>query len=469
MFENTVGPNAPQVAAILYALGEIYIAQRISPFDESALAHFRPALLAFKRALALVETGGSKDFPYPTKSLLSKRLRDIRGNSVGDCKIKTTNHTEDLVELYHLAKSYLSQGAVGDAEWLLKRVIVLAVNTAQCHVNLLASCYHLLAQMHSSRQRYLEAERIYAHCWQLLEGIGTGSPLSPANLDESCATLLDEIMADWARLYEQMGVARKARACWRRAISAAKERGAHTSIAIVRSYLALARNYSLEQRFENALASYQEAVEAMFALGIFQDRERLVYISPATQKIAPSIVIALATELFLELAHCHSILGNNDLALETLRVVIPFLQSEDNPSLLLNALFSGVSLSCQAGAKSEALKYLETAHSQRWDNHHEKACEAAETLLNVELVEPAKAAYLRIVANCRLDESRIDYGQSLSLVKSFVGLAKISLFTKENKEAQLYARQADGILTCLPKEAEKGLRKELDGLMKHLF
>ena len=469
LFENTVGPNAPQVAAILYTLGEIYVAQRVSPFDESALNHFRPALLAFKRALALVETGGSRDFPYPTISLLSKRLRDIRSSSVNEYRNMTTNHAKDLVELFHLAKSYLSQGAVGDAEWLLKRVIVLAVNEVQEHVHLLASCYHLLAQMHSSRQRYLEAERIYAHCWQLLEGAPSSSPISPADLDETSATPLDEIMADWARLYEQMGIARKARACWRRAISAAKERGAHTSIAVVRSYLSLARNYCLEKRFEDALKNYHEAVEAMFVLGIFQDRERLVYISPAAQKISPRIVISLATELFLELAQCHSMLGNHDLALETLGAVIPFLQGEDNPSLLLNSLLSGVVLSCQAGAKSEALKYLERAHNLRWENHHEKACEAAETLVHVGLLDPAKAVYLRIVANCRLDESRIDYGHSLSLAKSFIGLAKICSSIGENKEAQLYAKQADGVLLCLPEAAGKSLRKEVDGLLGYLF
>ena len=469
LFENTVGPNAPQVAATLYALGEIYVAQRVSPFDESALNHFRPALLAFKRALALVETGGSQDFPYPTRSLLSKRLQEIRSCSVDECRNGLTNHTEDLVELFHLAKSYLSQGAVGDAEWLLKRIIVMAVNEVHEHVHLLASCYHLLAQMHSSRQRYSEADRIYAHCWQLLEGATSGSPISPADLDETSATPLDEIMADWARLYEQMGIARKARACWRRAISAAKERGAHTSITVVRSYLSLARNYSLEQRFEDALKNYHEAVEAMFALGVFQDRERLVYISPAAQKISPRIVISLATELFLELAHCHSVLGNHDLALETLRAVIPFLQGEDNPSLLLNALFSGVILSCQATAKSEALEYLETSHSLRWDNHHEKACEVAETLVHGELTEPAKAVYLRVIANCRLDESRIDYGHSLSLTKSFLGLAKICLFTGENKEAQLYAKQAEGIILCLPQAAGQSLRKEIDILLKQLF
>ena len=468
LFENSAGLNAPQVAALLYALGEIYIAQRISPFDETALDHFRPALLAFKRALALVETGGSDVFPYPTTNLLYQRLQEVSDVSFQGNR-QTAPKTENLIELFRLAKSYLSQGTVGDAEWLLKRIIVLAINKSQSQILLLASCYHLLAQMHSSRHRYFEAERIYAHCWQLLEGAPRSSTVSPVDLDEDEATPLDEVMADWARLYEQMGVNRKARACWRRAILAARARGALSTVSTIRCYLSLARNYSAEGRYEESLSQYERAAEAMFGLGVFLDKGRLVYISPVSRRVAAKVVVALATDLFIELAHCHSKLSSHDLALETISALIPFLHEEDSSGHYINALFSGVILACRAEARNEALRYLNQCHSHRWDLHHEKACLTGHSLVIARLLEPARAVYLRVAANCRLDDSRIDCSSTLSQIESFIGLAKISASNKERREAILFARQAEGILAALPKGAGFELQKEVSSLLKNLL
>ncbi len=251
IWEQSLGPDHPDVASSLYGLANLYS-------DQGKYSEAEPL---YQRALAIWEQSLSPDHPdvaYPLNGLASlyseqgkyseaeplyQRALAIWEQSLGP------DHPDVASSLYGLANLYFDQGKYNEAEPLYQRALAIREQSLSPDHPDVASPLYGLASLYSKQGKYSEAEPLYQRALAIWE-----QSLGPDHPDVAYP------LNGLATLYFDQGKYSEAEPLYQRALAIWEQSLGPDHPDVASPLYGLATLYSKQGKYSEAEPLYQRAL-----------------------------------------------------------------------------------------------------------------------------------------------------------------------------------------------------------------